>query len=222
MKQCLQYFWPFLWPNVAAMAAFEAVVVVLAVVSGVPQGQEGLFATYFYSMPLLILLFLFIYSNALATVNLNLALAMGATRRFCFQGIQLMLVIYTLIGWGLTLLMPLLPQLGHWEPNKRLQILLLVTGRYALLYPLLCLAILVIGSLSGLLMVRSKALGIAVMFVAILVAIAGVVVLALAGTGLFDLGFTPLFLPIAAAAVLAVLVLGEMLLWRSIRRYVVR
>ena len=222
MKKYLQYFWPFLWPNVAAMAAFEAVVVVLAVVSGVPQGQEGLFATYFYSMPLLILLFLFIYSNALATVNLNLALAMGATRRFCFQGIQLMLAIYTLIGWGLTLLMPLLPQLGHWEPNTRLQILLLVTGRYALLYPLLCLAILVIGSLSGLLMVRSKALGIAVMFVAILVAIAGVVVLALAGTGLFDLGFTPLFLPIAVIVLLAVLVLGEMLLWRSIRRYVVR
>ena len=32
MKKCLQYFWPFLWPNISAMAAFEAVVVVLAVV----------------------------------------------------------------------------------------------------------------------------------------------------------------------------------------------
>ena len=207
MKKCLQYFWPFLWPNVSAMAVFEAVVVVLALVSGVPQGQDGLFATYFYSMPLLILLFLFIYSNALATVNLNLALAMGATRRFCFQGIQLMLVVYTLLGWG---------------PSQRLQLLLLVTGRYALLYPLLCLAILVVGSLAGLLMVRSKALGIAVMFVAILVAIAGVVVLALAGMGVFDLGFTPLFLPITVISLLAILVLGDVLLWRCIRRCVVR
>ena len=222
MKKCLQYFWPFLWPNVSAMAVFEAVVVVLALVSGVPQGQDGLFATYFYSMPLLILLFLFIYSNALATVNLNLALAMGATRRFCFQGIQLMLVVYTLLGWGLTLLMPLIPQLGGWVPSQRLQLLLLVTGRYALLYPLLCLAILVVGSLAGLLMVRSKALGIAVMFVAILVAIAGVVALALAGMGVFDLGFTPLFLPITVISLLAILVLGDVLLWRCIRRCVVR
>lgn len=135
---------------------------------------------------------------------------------------QLILAVYTLIGWGLTLLMPLIPQLGNWVPNKRLQILLLVTGRYALLYPLLCLAILVVGGLAGLLMVRSKALGIFVMFVAILVSIAGVVVLALAGMGIFDLGFTPLFLPISVAVLLAILVLGEYLLWRCIRRYVVR
>lgn len=222
MKKCLQYFWPFLWPNVSAMVVFEAVVVVLAFVSGVPQGQEGIFATYFYSMPLLILLFLFIFSASLATVNLNLAVAMGATRRFCFQGIQLMLVIYALIGWGLTLLMPLIPQMGNWVPNQRLHLLLLVTGRYALLYPLLCLAILVVGGLSGLLMVRSKALGIFIMFLAILVAIAGVVVLGLAGMGFFDLGFTPLFLPIAVVVLLAILILGELLLWRSIRRYVVR
>ena len=71
-------------------------------------------------------------------------------------------------------------------------------------------------------MVRSKALGIFVMFVAILVSIAGVVVLALAGMGLFDLGFTPLFLPITVIILLAILVLGEYLLWRAIRRYVVR
>ena len=44
MKKCLQYFWPFLWPNVSAMVVFEAVVVVLALVSGVPQGQDGIFA----------------------------------------------------------------------------------------------------------------------------------------------------------------------------------
>ena len=204
------------------MVLFEAVVVLLAVVSGVPQGADGLFTTYFYSMPLLVLLFLFIFSASLATANLNLAIAMGWTRRAYFQGMQLILAVYTLIGWGLTLLMPLIPQLGNWVPNKRLQILLLVTGRYALLYPLLCLAILVVGGLAGLLMVRSKALGIFVMFVAILVSIAGVVVLALAGMGLFDLGFTPLFLPISVAVLLAILVLGEYLLWRCIRRYVVR
>lgn len=222
MKKCLQYFWPFLWPNVAAMVVFEAVVVVLAVLSGVPQGQEGLFATYFYSMPLLILLFLFIYSASLATANLNLAIAMGWTRRAYFQGMQLILVVYTLTGWGLTLLMPLIPQLGGWQTTSRLQILRLVWGEYAFLYPLLCLAILAVGGLSGLLMVRSKALGIFVMFVAILVAIAGVVVLALAGMGIFDLGFTPLFLPITVIVLLAILILGEVLLWRCIRRYVVR
>ena len=222
MKKCLQYFWPFLWPNVSSMVLFEAVVVLLSVVSGVHQGADGLFTTYFYSMPLLILLFLFIFSASLATANLNLAIAMGWTRRAYFQGMQLILAVYTLIGWGLTLLMPLIPQLGNWVPNKRLQILLLVTGRYALLYPLLCLAILVVGGLAGLLMVRSKALGIFVMFVAILVSIAGVVVLALAGMGIFDLGFTPLFLPISVAVLLAILVLGEYLLWRCIRRYVVR
>lgn len=222
MKKCLQYFWPFLWPNISAMVVFEAVVVVLAVLSGVPQGQEGLFATYFYSMPLLILLFLFIYSNALATSNLNLAIAMGWTRRAYFQGMQLILAVYALIGWGLTLFMPLIPQLGSWQTTNHLQILMLVTGRYALLYPLLCLAILVVGCLAGLLMVRSKALGIFVMFVAILVSIAGVVVLALAGMGIFDLGFTPLFLPISVVVLLAILVLGEYLLWRCIRRYAVR
>lgn len=86
MKKCLQYFWPFLWPNVSAMVVFEAVVVVLALVSGVPQGQDGIFATYFYSMPLLILLFLFMYSVSLTTATLNLAIAMGGTRRTYFQG----------------------------------------------------------------------------------------------------------------------------------------
>lgn len=222
MKKCLQYFWPFLWPNVSAMVVFEAVVVVLAFVSGVPQGQEGIFATYFYSMPLLILLFLFMYSVSLTTATLNLAISMGWTRRSYIQGMQIMLVVYTLAGWGLTLLMPLIPQVGNWVPNKRLQILLLVTGRYGLLYPLLCLAILVVGGLAGLLIARSKVLGFFVMFLAVLVAITGVVVLALAGTGLFDLGLTPLFLPITAVVLLAVFLAGEFLLWRVIRQYVVR
>ena len=221
MKKCLQYFWPFLWPNISAMAAFEAVVVVLAVVSGTPQGKEGIFATYFYSMPLLILLFLFMYSVSLTTATLNLAIAMGGTRRTYFQGMQLILVVYTLIGWGLTLLMPLIPQMGNWVPNQSLHLLLLVSGQYGPLYPLFCLAILVVGGLSGLLMVRSKALGI-FMSLAILVTIAGVVVLGLAGMGFFGLGFTPLFLPIAVVVLLAILILGELLLWRSIRRYVVR
>lgn len=222
MKKCLQYFWPFLWPNVAAIVVFEAVVVLLAVVSGVPQGADGLFTTYFYSMPLLILLFLFMYSISLTTATLNLAISMGWTRRSYIQGMQIMLVVYTLAGWGLTLLMPLIPQVGNWVPNKRLQILLLVTGRYGLLYPLLCLAILVVGGLAGLLIARSKVLGFFVMFLAVLVAITGVVVLALAGTGLFDLGLTPLFLPITVVVLLAVFLAGEFLLWRVIRRYVVR
>ena len=222
MKKCLQYFWPFLWPNMAAMAAFEAVVVVLAFVSGVPQGQEGIFATYFYFMPLVILLFLFMYSVSLTTATLNLAIAMGGTRRTYFQGMQLILVVYTLIGWGLTLLMPLIPQMGNWVPSQRLHLLLLVSGQYGPLYPLFCLAILVVGGLSGLLMVRSKALGIFIMSLAILVTSAGVVVLGLAGMGFFGLGFTPLFLPIAVVVLLAILILGELLLWRSIRRYVVR
>lgn len=222
MKKCLQYFWPFLWPNVAAIVVFEAVVVLLAVVSGVPQGADGLFTTYFYSMPLLILLFLFMYSVSLSTACLNLAVSMGSTRQFYFRGMQFMLAVYTLVGWGLTLLMPLIPQLGSWVPNQRLQILLLVTGRYGLLYPLLCLAILVVGGLAGLLIARSKVLGFFVMFLAVLVSITGVVVLALAGTGLFDLGFTPLFLPITVVVLLAVFLAGEFLLWRVIRRYVVR
>ena len=221
MKKCLQYFWPFLWPNVSAMAAFEAVVVVLAVVSGTPQGKEGIFATYFYFMPMVILLFLFMYSVSLTTATLNLAIAMGGTRRTYFQGMQLILVVYALIGWGLTLLMPLIPQMGNWVPSQRLHLLLLVSGQYGPLYPLFCLAILVVGGLSGLLMVRSKALGIFIMSLAI-VTIAGVVVLGLAGMGFFGLGFTPLFLPIAVVVLLAILILGELLLWRSIRRYVVR
>lgn len=222
MKKCLRYFWPFLWPNVTAIVVFEAIVILLALVSGVPQGADGLFATYFYSMPLLILLFLFMYSLSLSTACLHLALSMGATRTFYFRGMQFMLAVYTLVGWGLTLLMPLIPRIGSWVPNGRLQILLLVTGQYGLLYPLLCLAILVVGALAGLLMARSKVLGLLVMFLAILVAIVGVVVLALAGTGLFDLGFTPLFLPITVVVLLAVFLAGEALLWRSIRRYVVR
>lgn len=222
MKKCLQFFWPYLWPNVSAMVVFEAVVVLLAVVSGVPQGVEGLFSTYFYAMPLLILLFLFMYSVSLSTACLHLAVSMGSTRQFYFWCMQFMLVVYALVGWGLTLLLPLIPQVGNWASNERLQILLLVTGRYGLLYPLLCLAILVVGGLAGLLMARSKALGIAVMFVAMLVGIVGVAVLALAGTGLFDLGFTPLFLPITVVVLLAVFLAGEFLLWRSIRRYVVR
>ena len=222
MKKCLQFFWPYLWPNVSAMVVFEAVVVLLAVVSGVPQGADGLFATYFYSMPLLILLFEFVYSISLSTACLNLAVSMGSTRQFYFWCMQFMLAVYTLVGWGLTLLLPLIPQVGNWASNERLQILQLVTGRYGLLYPLLCLAILVVGGLTGLLMARSKALGIAVMFLAMLVGIVGVAVLALAGTGLFDLGFTPLFLPITVVVLLAVFLAGEILLWRSIRRYVVR
>lgn len=222
MKKCLQYFWPFLWPNVTAMVVFEALVVVLAVATGVPQGTDNLFATYFFSMPLVILLFLFMYSTALATTNLNLAIAMGWTRRAYFQGVQLILAVYVLIGWGLTLLMSLIPQLGGWTFTARVHILLLASGRYGPLYPLFCLAILVVGGLAGLLMARSKALGIFVMFVAILVVIAGVVVLGLAGMGFFDLGFTPLFLPIAVLVLLSILILGEVLLWRCIRRYVVR
>ena len=207
-----------------ALAKREAVLsiaLLLAVVSGVPQGADGLFTTYFYSMPLLILLFLFIFSASLATANLNLAIAMGWTARLLSGnaadtcglhphrlGADPAHAPHPSAGQlGPQQTAPD-PSAGHWPVRPALS--------------LLCLAILVVGGLAGLLMARSKALGIFVMFVAILVSIAGVVVLALAGMGLFDLGFTPLFLPISVAVLLAILVLGEYLLWRCIRRYVVR
>lgn len=81
MVKSFQYLFQFARVNLAATLIFAFVVVVGAFLTGVPQGAENIFRTYFGCFPLMILLMLFLFAYALCTSNLNLALSFGARRR---------------------------------------------------------------------------------------------------------------------------------------------
>lgn len=214
--------------NLGAIFGFAAIVIVGCYATGVPGDREvgNLFGTYYAMFPTMILLCLFLYAFALCTNNLNLGLSMGARRGDFFWALQGIMVFYTVVCWALCRFMTAFPAMASWEVRGRFSLLSTYSGN-PLTYPLLCLVMLVLGCLGGLLMVKSKVLGTIVIIISMFITIGATVFLLLSTETnvivLFEWAWLFTTLPKLLAGVLALsFVGGELLIWRTIRRYTVR
>lgn len=229
MVKSTRFLGQFLWPNLAAIVCFAMIVVVGCYVTGVPQGAENLFRSYYSAFPLMELFILYFYGFALCTNNLNLALAFGAKRRDFFWGIQGVMLLYTAACWLIQVLISILPRLGGWTDLGRWG-WVLGDGLPVGTYPFLCVLVLVLGGLSGLVMARSRVGGTVLSVVAVLLMIALCAFLfILADIGLWEFlvngeygglwGNLPYIL---GAAALLIFLVGEAVIWRTVKGYVVR
>ncbi len=231
MVKSFRFLLSYSWVNLGAVFGFAAIVIVGCYITGVPGNPNvgNLFETYYSMFPTMILLCLFLYAFSLCTNNLNLGLSMGARRRDFFWAIQGNMAFYAVICWGLQLFMSAFPALANWEVRERWELLNLFGGR-VWVFPLVCMALMVLGCLSGLVMVKSKIAGTILVTVSIFVMIFATVFMMLsADTGVMsylvetEWGWRWTTLPRIMIAVLAAgAVGGEFLIWKVVQRYVVR
>ena len=156
-----------------------------------------------------------------------LGLSMGARRGDFFWALQGIMVFYTLVCWVLQWLMAVLPEVANWAVPERFGVMSFRDRPWIFL--LLSMAALVLGCLGGLLMVKNKILGTIVIVISMLILLGSTMFLLLASeTGIFDFMDGPRWawldlLPRITTGVLAVSFAGgELLIWHTIQRYVVR
>ena len=231
MVKSFRFLLNFAWINLGAIFGFAAIVIIGCYVTGVPNNAENgnLFETYYAMFPTMILLILFLYAFALCTNNLNLGLSMGARRTDFFWALQGIMVFYSLVCWALQLFMSAFPSLSNWVGRDRWALLDLFGGK-VWVFPLVCFVLMVLGCLSGLVVVRHKVLGFILVTVSVIIMVVMTIFMLLytddyviATVSNTEWGWFWDALPKALAAVLAVgAVGGEFLIWRVIQRYVVR
>ena len=231
MGRSFRFLLNFAWANLGAIFGFAAIVIAGCYVTGVPNNAENgnLFETYYAMFPTMILLILFLYAFALCTNNLNLGLSMGARRTDFFWALQGIMVFYSLVCWALQLFMSAFPALANWEVRERWALLELFGGR-VWIFPLVCFVLMVLGCLSGLVVVKSKILGGILVTVSVIIMVVMTVIMLLytddyviATVSNTEWGWFWDALPKVMAAVLAAAVVGgELLIRRTIRRYIVR
>lgn len=231
MGRSFRFLLNFAWTNLGAIFGFAAIVIAGCYATGVPNNAENgnLFETYYAMFPTMILLCLFLYAFALCTNNLNLGLSMGARRTDFFWALQGIMAFYAVVCWALQLFMSAFPALANWEVRER-WILLNLFGGKVWVFPLVCFVLMVLGCLSGLVMVKNKIIGTILVTLSVLV-MTGVTIFMLlsADTNIMDALLETqwarlwISLPKVMIAVLAVgAVGGEFLIWRTIQRYIVR
>ena len=221
MLKSFRFLLQFAWVNLGGVLGFAAVVTAGAFLTGVPNGAQNIFETYFSTLPLVVLIILFIFAFSLCTSNLNLALSLGARRRDFFLAVQGILLLYTGVCWLLQIAVSAIPVLFHWSRPERWSILTALRGPNLFSYPLLCLAVLCLGCICGLIFVYSKALGVIMVFAAAVLGLFGTVFLFIT-SGTWDdssWGILPVVLTAGAVAVVGV---SEGFLWRTISRYAVK
>ena len=231
MGKSVRFLLQFTWVNLGAIFGFAAIIIAGCYATGIPHDLDtsNLFETYYSMFPTMILLCLFLYAFSLCTNNLNLGLSMGARRRDFFWAIQGNMAFYAVICWGLQLFMSAFPALANWEVRERWELLNLFGGR-VWVFPLVCMVLMVLGCLSGLVMVKSKILGTILVTISIFVMIFVTVFMILsADTGVMNYlvetewGWLWTTLPRIMIAVLSAgAVGGEFLIWKVVQRYVVR
>ena len=231
MGKSFRFLLGFAWVNLGAIFGFAAIVVAGCYLTGVPGNTENgnLFETYYAMFPTMLLLMVFLYAFALCTNNLNLGLSMGARRTDFFWALQGIMAFYAVICWLLQLFMAAFPALANWEVRERWALLDLFGGRLWV-FPLVCLVLMVLGCLSGMVLVKNKVLGGILVTLSIFVMIFVTVFMILsADTGVMNYlmetewGWLWTTLPRIMVAVLSVgAVGGEFLIWKVVQRYVVR
>ena len=231
MVKSFRFLLSYSWVNLGAVFGFAAIVIVGCYITGVPGNPNvgNLFETYYAMFPTMILLCLFLYAFAMCTNNLNLGLSMGARRRDFFWAVQGNMAFYAVVCWMLQLFMSAFPALANWEIRDKWALLDLFDGR-VWAFPLVCMVLMVLGCLSGMVVMKNKVLGAILVALSVFVMIGVTVFMILsADTGIMDYlmetewGWLWTTLPRMMIAVLAVgAVGGEFLIWRTIQRYIVR
>ena len=231
MGRSFRFLLNFAWTNLGAIFGFAAIVIAGCYVTGVPNNAENgnLFENYYAMFPTMILLCLFLYAFALCTNNLNLGLSMGARRNDFFWALQGIMVFYAVICWALQLFMSAFPALAGWEIRDKWALLDLFGGR-VWVFPLVCLVLMVLGCLSGMVVVKHKVLGVILVTLSVFIMMgATCFMILLTETKIMDFlldtewGWLWTTLPKVMAAMLIVCAVGgELLIWRTIQRYVVR
>ena len=231
MGRSFRFLLNFAWTNLGAIFGFAAIVIAGCYVTGVPGSPSvgNLFETYYAMFPTMILLCLFLFAFAICTSSLNLGLSMGARRKDFFWAIQGNMAFYAVVCWGLQLFMSAFPALAGWELRAKWALLDLFDGR-VWVFPLVCMVLMVLGCLSGLVMVKSKIAGATLVTISIFVMIFVTVFMILsADTGIMNYlvetewGWLWTTLPRIMIAVLSIgAVGGEFLIWKVVQRYVVR
>ena len=231
MGRSFRFLLNFAWYNLSAIFGFAAIVIAGCYLTGVPSNTEtgNLFETYYAMFPTMLLLILFLYAFALCTNNLNLGLSMGARRTDFFWALQGIMVFYAVVCWALQLFMSAFPAIASWEVRERWALLDLFGGR-VWAFPLVCLVLMVLGCLSGMVMVKNKIVGSILVTVSIFVMVVVTVFMILSADtniveNLLETEFGWLFtvLPRVMIGVLAVgAVEGELFIWWFIQRCIVR
>lgn len=230
MVKSFRFLLNFAWINLGCIISFAVIVIVGCYATGVPSGLKtsNLFETYYAMFPIMILLCLFLYAFALCTSNLDLGLSMGARRGDFFWALQGIMLFYTAVCWVLQLSMSVFPMVANWSFWERWD-LLSAYNEKPLTFPLLCLVLLVLGCLSGMVVMKNKILGAILVTVSVLIMMAAAIFMLLSseldlpyllsGTRWAWLAELP---RIMAAVLAAAFVGGELLIWRIIQRYTVR
>lgn len=231
MGRSFRFLLNFAWYNLAAIFGFAAIVIAGCYVTGVPSnaGNGNLFETYYAMFPTMLLLILFLYAFALCTNNLNLGLSMGARRTDFFWALQGIMAFYAVICWALQLFMSAFPAIANWEVRDRWALLDLFGGK-VWVFPLVCFVLMVLGCLSGLVVVKNKVLGFILVTVSVIIMVVVTIFMLLFTDAMMTepfqeagLGWVFTILPKVIVAVLAVSAVGgELLIWRTIQRYIVR
>lgn len=231
MGRSFRFLLNFAWYNLAAIFGFAAIVIAGCYITGVPSnaGNGNLFETYYAMFPTMILLILFLYAFALCTNNLNLGLSMGARRTDFFWALQGIMAFYAVICWALQLFMSAFPAIANWEVRDRWALLDLFGGK-VWVFPLVCFVLMVLGCLSGLVVVKNKVLGFILVTVSVIIMVVVTIFMLLFTDAMMTepfqeagLGWVFTVLPKVIVAVLAVSAVGgELLIWRTIQRYIVR
>lgn len=231
MGRSFRFLLNFAWANLGAIFGFAAIVIAGCYVTGVPSNAENgnLFETYYAMFPTMILLCLFLYAFALCTNNLNLGLSMGARRNDFFWALQGIMAFYAVLCWVLQMFMSAFPALASWEVRERWALLDLFGGK-AWFFPLVCLVLMILGCLSGMVMVKNKIIGTILVTLSVFVMVGVTIFMLLStDTNIMDAllktqwAWLWITLPKVMIGVLAVgAVGGELLIWRVIQRYIVR
>lgn len=231
MGRSFRFLLNFAWYNLAAIFGFAAIVIAGCYITGVPSnaGNGNLFETYYAMFPTMLLLILFLYAFALCTNNLNLGLSMGARRTDFFWALQGIMAFYAVICWALQLFMSAFPAIANWEVRDRWALLDLFGGK-VWVFPLVCFVLMVLGCLSGLVVVKNKVLGFILVTVSVIIMVVVTIFMLLFTDAMMTepfqeagLGWVFTILPKVIVAVLAVSAVGgELLIWRTIQRYIVR
>ena len=216
MKKCLRFQLYSAMTNLAVLSLITVALMALCQMFGTESGLGGLLANYLTAYPILCAIVLMVSAASAVSNDLNTALSMGATRRSFFGAYQLTMLVYVAVAWVLQFAVDTFSQtlgartfyeLTGTPPSRNFTVSLV------LLVTLLSSALL--GRASTNTSKWKAVLGGLLMGVLFLFLIVGVFV----APGSKNWGSLPWILP----AVSVVLIMAEdFLLWRTIKKAVVR
>ena len=222
MRRTFRYLLRGAWVNLGCLLGAAVAVAAGAALTGAPEGNDNLFSTYYAIFPLMALLVLYILSISLSMTGMDTALSLGGRRRDFFWGSQGILALYAAACWALQAVMTALPGRLGWSTARWNWGALDPGASLPWLYPLMCLAILALGVLAGLAARRSRWLGTGVMMAGILALMAAMIALMMVNA-LAPGEIVPKHLSRwVALGTAAVLLAGEGIFWRAVRRCTVR